>query len=73
MCLAIPGQIKKIKAQKAIVEFSGEEKEIDISLVSGLKINDWIIAKQNLAVNKVDTKDAKEILKMVEKCDHSPR
>jgi len=70
MCLAIPGQIKKIIGKKAITEFSGEKKEIDISLVSDLKVGDWIITKQELAINKLDADDAKGILKMVKKCNH---
>lgn len=71
MCLAIPGKVIEIKKNnKAIVDFSNKEKEIDISLVDNLKSNDWIIAKQNLAINKVDEEDAIEILSMVENCNH---
>lgn len=76
MCLAIPGKIIEIKRNnKAVVDFSNKEKEIDISLMNDLKNNDWIIAKQDMAINKVDEKDAIEILGLVENCNHkhSPR
>jgi hydrogenase expression/formation protein HypC len=71
MCLAIPGRVIKIKKEnKAVVDFLNKEKEIDISLVDNLKKNDWVIAKQSLAINKIDKKDAKEILNMIQNCDH---
>ena len=46
------------------------EKEVDISLVSDIKVGDWIIATRDLAINKVPEKEAKEILKLVENCQH---
>jgi len=71
MCLAIPGKVIKIKNKnKAIVNFLGEEKEIDVSLVSNIKINDWLIVKQKLAINKIPSKDALEILEMAKHCHH---
>ena len=71
MCLAIPGRVIKInKNNEALVDFSGDKRKINYSLINDLDINDWIIAKQNLAINKIDTKEAKKILSIVNKCSH---
>ncbi|OIP25394.1 hypothetical protein AUK11_00405 [bacterium CG2_30_37_16] len=64
MCLAIPGQIKKINKDKAEVDFSGIRREISLILVTGAKVGDFVLAHAGIAIAKVDKKDAKEIIKM---------
>ena len=70
MCLATPVKIKKIKGNKAEIE---NGKTIDISLVSDLKSGDYILAHDNLAINKINSKEAKQILKLVKSCHHKHR
>ena len=70
MCLAIPVQIKqkaKNKKQKVIVD---NNREIDISLVPNVKIGDWLLCHGDLAVNKIDEKEAKQILDLTRGCKH---
>lgn len=63
MCLAIPGKIKSInkKTKMALVDFSGIEREVNVSLV-GAKKNDYVIVHAGFAIQKMDQKDAREAL-----------
>jgi hydrogenase expression/formation protein HypC len=66
MCLAIPGKIKKLlpNSKYALVDFSGVENKVNIELIKG-KINDWIIVHAGFAIEKLTSKDAQEILKLM--------
>lgn len=52
MCLAIPGKIIKIKGEKAIVDFGGICKEINISLVR-VNIGDYVVVHAGFAIEQV--------------------
>ncbi|PKL72374.1 HypC/HybG/HupF family hydrogenase formation chaperone [Candidatus Kuenenbacteria bacterium HGW-Kuenenbacteria-1] len=62
MCLAIPGKIIKINKEKAIVDFDGIKKEINISLVK-VKIKDYVIIHAGFAIQKIEKQEAIEALK----------
>lgn len=63
MCLAIPGRVIKVKSkQQATVDFNGAEKEINISLVN-VKKGDFVIVHAGFAIEKMNQKEANEILK----------
>ena len=65
MCFAIPGKIKSIKGDWAIADFKGVQKEINISLTPGLKVNDYINVHAGFAIQKLSAKDAQEVLKNI--------
>jgi hydrogenase expression/formation protein HypC len=66
MCLAIPLEVKKtLKDNKAIVNSAGIEKKIDIRFVPNLKKGDWVIVHAGFAIQKIDEKDAKETLRLL--------
>lgn len=56
MCLAIPGKIKKISGQLAIVDFSGMEKEVNVSMLTDAKIGEYVIVHAGFAIEKMDKK-----------------
>ena len=62
MCLAFPGKIKSIKNNHAIVDFNGIKKEVNISLISGIKIGEFVIIHAGFAIEKINKKEAKKIL-----------
>ncbi|MBI4692304.1 MAG: HypC/HybG/HupF family hydrogenase formation chaperone [Candidatus Terrybacteria bacterium] len=66
MCLAIPGKIESIKDDSAVVDFDGIKKEINISLVSNAKINDYVNVHAGFAIQKLSQEDAWEVLKIYE-------
>ena len=63
MCLAIPGKIVKINKDTATIDYSGEKRIANISLID-CKIGDYVIVQQKFAIQKVKEKDAIEALKI---------
>lgn len=61
MCLAIPMTIKKIEGSRAAAEAWGVEKNVDITLVPGVKPGDKVIIHAGFAIEKLDPEEAKEI------------
>lgn len=66
MCLAIPGQIKKIGENGALVSWGKLKKQVGTNLVKNLKINDWVLVQNNLIVNKLTNAQAKKIIQLYE-------
>ena len=57
MCLATPGKIIEVKkGKKALVDFQGLKKEIDISLVKA-SVGDWVIVHAGFAIEKTQPED----------------
>jgi hydrogenase expression/formation protein HypC len=66
MCLSKPVQVLKLNGKKAQVQFAKAKREIDISLLENIKVGDWLLVTQNLAINKISQKEAKNILNLVQ-------
>lgn len=70
MCLSIPSKIKEIKTDSntAIVDTMGVSREISLDLmdVNELSIGDYVLIHIGFAMNKIDTEDALESLKVYE-------
>ncbi|MEK7142749.1 MAG: HypC/HybG/HupF family hydrogenase formation chaperone [Patescibacteria group bacterium] len=69
MCLAKPVQIKKLLSKsKCQLE---DKRMINTSLVSEtLQTGDWLLCHADLAINKIDQSEAKEILALNRACLH---
>ena len=64
MCLAIPGKIVDIDAEKerAVVDYGdGTKREANITLVE-VRIGDYVLVHAGFAIQVLDEKDAKETL-----------
>lgn len=48
----------------------GEQMEVDTSLLKGVKVGDYLLAKGELAIQRLSPEEAEEILKLVQKCEH---
>ena len=59
MCLAIPGKIIKINGEKAIADFRGIKKEINISFVKA-GVGDYVVVHAGFAIEKVERKNKKQ-------------
>lgn len=62
MCLAIPGQIKKIEGHKATVKYPGEER---FALVGDEKVKkgDYVMVQMGIVVKILTPSEAKTSLK----------
>ena len=57
MCMAIPGKVLSVSKGKAIVEFLGQKKEADSSLMP-CKIGEYVIVNAGFVVEKVPEQEA---------------
>ncbi len=67
MCLATPVKIKKVNNNCALLD---DGRKVDLSLIGNAQIGNWILCHDSLAINKLDEKEAKEILELAKKCHH---
>ncbi len=65
MCLGIPMKIKKINAEFAEVESGRLLRNVNIQMLPGLKIGDYVLVHAGFAIQKVDPRRAKETLRIV--------
>lgn len=68
MCLATPTKVIKIEDDWAIVQSGDHQHRVNLSLLKDVKINDYLLIHDQLAINKVPKNEAKQILKLIE--DH---
>jgi len=64
MCLATPAKIIKIKGRFAEVDDGNSKKKVHLALIKKPKIGDYLLVHTNLAISKLDNKEAKEIIKL---------
>lgn len=66
MCLGIPGKVVSLKDKKAKVKQNNHYHWLDISLIEDkIKIGDYLIAYQEVAINKISSLEAKKILNLI--------
>ncbi|MBL7151584.1 MAG: HypC/HybG/HupF family hydrogenase formation chaperone [Candidatus Omnitrophica bacterium] len=66
MCLAIPMKIKKIEGNFAKVETGGFARKVNIQMLGGIKIGDYVIVHAGFAIQKIDPQKAKETLEFLQ-------
>lgn len=62
MCVAVPAKIITISDNTALIESAGVSKNINISLVPGVTVGDYVIVHAGFAIQIVDGEEAKKIL-----------
>lgn len=65
MCLATPMKLVRIDGEYGFVEHGGKEYRVGLALIENPQVGDWLLAHGEVAVNKVSSKDAKDILKLI--------
>ncbi|MAF20430.1 MAG: HypC/HybG/HupF family hydrogenase formation chaperone [Parcubacteria group bacterium] len=75
MCLATPSKVVKIENDWAVVESlptgkagNNHQHRVNLALLKDVKIGDYLLIHDQLAINKVAENEAKQILKLIE--DH---
>ena len=75
MCLGIPGKIIEINDvtnKLAIVEVSGVKRQVNIACIVDEQhppescIGDWVLVHVGFAMNRINEKDAKETLQLLQ-------
>ena len=66
MCLAIPVKVVEIKDNRGFVELSGLKKEVALDLTPDVREGDYVLLHAGFAIKKIDEKEAKETLELLE-------
>ena len=64
MCLATPAKIISIKDKMAEVDDGHARKKVHLVLIKNPKIGEYLLVHTNLAISKIDKKEAKEIINL---------
>jgi hydrogenase expression/formation protein HypC len=65
MCLAIPAKVVSIDGHKAMVDVDGNRRAIDISLVEGVKVGQYVLMHVGMALQVLDEAEALETLQLI--------
>lgn len=71
MCLGIPVKITKIDGNKAEAEIAGVKREVDLSIIGGVEIGDYVILHAGFAIEKLDEEEAEETLQLLREISES--
>ncbi len=64
MCVAVPGEIKKIEKDIATVDFHGNLMRVQLGLVNA-KIGDYVLVHAGCAIEIMKKNDAQELLDLL--------
>jgi hydrogenase assembly chaperone HypC/HupF len=64
MCLTIPKKVIEIKKNEVVVEAPNGSRQ-NVKTIVELKIGDYVLTQQNVVVEKITEKEAKEILNIM--------
>jgi hydrogenase expression/formation protein HypC len=70
MCLAIPGQILEIVDEEkrlAKVDVAGVRRNVNIGLLDGVDVGDWVLIHVGFAISQVDEEEAQATRDMLER------
>jgi len=63
MCLGIPARIVEKRGRKAVADFGGVTREIDISLVE-VSAGDYVIVHAGFAISVIDEEEAMKTMEL---------
>lgn len=65
MCLTIPARVIKINGQQITIKQGKKTYDVRNFLIPKIKIGDWVLTNANLALNKITSRQAKSLLKLL--------
>jgi len=68
MCLAIPGEIVELLADRADlakVDVAGVRRAVNIGLLDGVSVGDWVLVHVGFAMSKIDEAEAAATLELL--------
>ena len=64
MCLAVPMKLVEIRGDTAVAEMGGVRREVNVQLLEGAGVGDYVIVHAGFAIQKLDREDAEETLRL---------
>jgi hydrogenase expression/formation protein HypC len=65
LCLAVPARVEEVRDTKALVDFGGVRREVDVTLVEECSVGDYVIVHAGFAIQIMDEEDAQETLALL--------
>ena len=65
MCLAVPMKIVEMRGETAVAEIGGVRREVNVQLLEGAGVGDYVIVHAGFAIQKLDREDAEETLRLL--------
>ena len=66
MCLGIPAKVVRIDEVMAEVDVGGVKRKISIQLLQDVRIGEYVLLHAGFAIQRIDEKEARETLKLLE-------
>jgi len=69
MCLAIPGQVVELVDEEhrlARVDVAGVQRNVNVALLDGVSVGDWVLIHVGFALSKVDEQEARATLGLLQ-------
>ena len=66
MCLAYPMKVIEIRGQVCIAAASGLQRKVNIQMIEGLEVGDYILVHAGFAIEKLKEEDARENLRIID-------
>lgn len=64
MCLAVPAKVMAINGEEAVLDYGGVKRTANISMLSDVKVGDYVLVHVGYAISKLDEEEALETLKL---------
>ncbi|MFZ2410641.1 MAG: HypC/HybG/HupF family hydrogenase formation chaperone [Candidatus Methanoperedens sp.] len=64
MCLAVPAKVTTINGDEAVLDYGGVKRKANISMLSDVKVGDYVLVHVGYAISKMDEDEALETLKL---------
>jgi len=67
MCLTAPAKIISLSGQSAVVRTARKniERQVLLSLIDNAKVGDWLLINGEMAVEKIEEKEAKDLIRII--------
>jgi hydrogenase expression/formation protein HypC len=68
MCLAIPGQVVELVDEEhrlARVDVAGVQRNVNVALLDGVSVGDWVLIHVGFALSTVDEEEAQATLALL--------
>jgi hydrogenase expression/formation protein HypC len=66
MCLAVPGEVVTMENGRGEVDFFGVKRLVDLRLVEGVNIGDYVLVHAGCAIQIIPPEEARETRKLFE-------
>jgi len=66
MCLAVPMRILRfLDAETAVAQRAGLELNVNVTLVEGVRVGDYVVVHAGFAISTMDPGDAEELSRLL--------